>query len=196
MDPSAIYPLCKRDVLVVAPLLGWNHAGKLLSYALNAKRILEYGSGGSTLWLAQMCPDAKIVSVEHDGDWHLRVRNAYGAMFREGIGQDNLIIILGRPLDHYVYNQTVLDTKPYDLIFIDGAHEQRTPCLKAAAELLTPGGVVILDNSEEPAYQEGKAFLLSQPGMVLIEETEDETWDANRSRRKLWIAQKSESSPA
>ena len=196
MKPAQYYPPCVRHKLVVAPMLGWNHAGKLLSYALNARNILEYGSGGSTLWLAQHCPDARILSIEHDRYWSDRVMAALRHMRLAGLGECKAVTAVLLESDQYADTQCIRNQAPYDLIFIDGAHEQRTPCLIAAHDLLAPGGVVILDNSEEPAYQEGKAFLLAQSGMVLIEETEDDTWDPNRTRRKLWIAQKTDASPA
>lgn len=195
MKPSSVYPPCTRGKLVVAPLLGWNHAGKLLSYALNAKRILEYGSGGSTLWLAMHCPEARILSIEHDRNWFTLVNHAAAGLLETGIIGQNVAVAL-RPVDDYAHNSYIDVVMPFNLIFIDGAHTTRTPCLKAAADLLSLGGVVFLDNSEEPEYQEGKTFLLAQPGMTLIEETEDETWDPKRSRRHLWIAQKAESNPA
>lgn len=195
MKPAQYYPPCTRHELVVAPMLGWNHAGKLLSYALNARNILEYGSGGSTLWLSQQCPHAHILSIEHDWQWCDRVVAAIRHMRLAGLGECQSVVVVLLEAEQYVNTQCIHNQAPYDLIFIDGAHEQRTPCLKAAYDLLMPGGVVILDNSEEPAYQEGKAFLLAQPSMVLIEETEDDTWNPNRGHRKMWIAQKRDASP-
>lgn len=196
LKPAQYYPPCTRRELVVAPMLGWNHAGTLLSYALNARNILEYGSGGSTLWLAMLCPKARMVSIEHNMEWVVLVRTAMSRMANAGIVLSPRVSVQYAAFiaysgeRAYVHEPEVDRYKPYDLIFVDGAHTTRTPCLKAAADLLMPGGVVILDNSEESAYQEGKAFLLAQPGMILIEETEDSTWDPNRSRRKMWIAQK------
>lgn len=196
MDPAKYYPPCTRQELAVAPMLGWNHAGKLLSYALGARNILEYGSGGSTLWLAMHCENAHILSVEHALGWAIRIGKAVGNLVESSIQCKETVRILYAPTDDttkgYAQHPEVISRAPFDLIVIDGAHEQRTPCLKAAYGLLSPGGVTILDNSEEPAYQEGKTFLLAQPGMILIEETEDETWDPNRSHRKMWIVQKSQ----
>ncbi len=188
MNPANYYPPCTRGQLVCAPMLGWEHAGWLLSYALNAKRILEYGSGGSTLWLGQMCPDAIILSIEHDRDWATRVARMGELLgFRDGV----VWVIYALP-DEYVEQRDLVDSAPYDLIFIDGKHDMRTPCLKASYDLLAPGGVVFLDNSEEPLYQEGKTWLLAQPGMSLMDERTDPTWNPERSNRHLWAVQKSE----
>lgn len=196
VKPAQYYPPCTRQKLVVAPMLGWNHAGTLLSYAVNAKHILEYGSGGSTLWLSQhTAEDVCIVSVEHDPEWLRRV----GKIMIQSpalVQSHKIAMIDANATPPYVRPPYIEKYVPYDLIFIDGKHDERTPCLKAAYDLLSPGGVVILDNSEEPAYQEGKTFLLAQPGMVLIEETEDITWNPNRSRRKMWVTQKRETNHA
>lgn len=201
MKPADYYPLCSREVsndpscqpIVCAPLLGWNHAGWLLSYAVVARNILEYGSGGSTLWLASHCPDAQITSVEHNPHWVVAASGALTALRRiQCHRNDTVIVVSGGHGRTYTNPLIVEQRKPFDLIFIDGVHEERTSCLKASYELLAAGGVVFLDNSEEPAYEEGKEWLLSQPGMTLIGETTDPTWNPQRSNRHLWAAQKDE----
>lgn len=198
MEPATYYPPCTRDALVVAPMIGWNHAGRLLSYALTARNILEYGCGGSTLWLAMHCRKARILSIEHKMEWVVRVQTAASRLTAGGIALSPRLLVQLAEFSAcggekaYVHHPEVDHFKPYDLIFVDGAHTTRTPCLKAAYDLLMPGGVVFLDNAEEPLYQEGKTWLLDKPDVTLIEDSLDVAWNPSRSNRRLWVVQKGE----
>jgi hypothetical protein len=98
--------------------------------------VLEHGSGGSTLWLAERV--AHVVTIEHSLEWSLKIRELAPT------------------------NVTILATIPdpgsfYDVFFIDGERAKRGPCLLAARGLVKPGGWVVLDNSNRPEYAAERA---------------------------------------
>ena len=100
--------------------------------------VLEHGSGGSTLWLAERV--RSVVSVEHTEEWRAKIRELAPA------------------------NVTMLSDMPagifkYDLMFIDGERAKRGLCLDLAPSLVVPGGWVVLDNANRPEYRdEREAF--------------------------------------
>ncbi|WP_343080811.1 class I SAM-dependent methyltransferase [Ostreiculturibacter nitratireducens] len=123
------------------------------------KRVFEYGSGASTVWLARR--RAEVVSVDHDADWHARVRRQM---------QDNPAVRLlhvpsesggrigsskpgfeGQSFDSYV--AAIRDAGgPFDLIVIDG--RAREACLTEVVEHLADGGIILLDDTNRRRYRE------------------------------------------
>jgi SAM-dependent methyltransferase len=129
-------------------------------------RVLEWGSGGSTLWLAdRLPPGASLTSVEHHPEWHARVAARIGS--REGVR-----LILAEPDGPVGANATIAEEDPaplgrylhaadgqaYDVILVDGV--ARVACMDHARSLLAPGGVVYLHDAHRPWYDAGKALYL------------------------------------
>ena len=104
-------------------------------------RVFEWGSGASTLWLAERV--AHVVSIEHDPAWNaeLRPRLPANVTFRF-IPSDRGAVNFG------AYVDSILDHQPelFDLVIVDG--EMRTPCMWLAFPRVRPGGWLLLDNSE------------------------------------------------
>jgi len=101
-------------------------------------RVLEFGSGQSTLWWAKRA--ARICAVEHDDHWVARLRQA-------GLG--NLDIVFARREDirtGAAYLATVPRDRPYDVIALDGLHYY--DCAAAVPGLLSEGGIVVFDNAD------------------------------------------------
>ena len=95
-------------------------------------RVLEHGSGGSTLWLASRVES--VVSIEQDQDWVGAVKNQ---------APQNVQVLMTLP----EFDQ------PYDLLLIDGEPlEDRKKYLSSAPILVRSGGIVILDNANRPQY--------------------------------------------
>ncbi len=153
---------CARRKLRTFPLMGLRHAERIGEVAMKAKTILEYGSGGSTLWLAQIAPEAKIVSVEHDEKWFRRVFAAYHALRGLGMLEPPYATLVHTSVDRYARQPA---DGPFDMILIDGAHETRDACLRGAFDLLSPGGTVFLHDAEEPDYQAGKVAFVKAGGV-------------------------------
>lgn len=100
-------------------------------------RVLEHGSGGSTLWLAGRVREVR--SVESSLRWAERV-------WKKVPRNVKVLLWNGRELPW-------LGKEPYDLMLIDGEPvEDRRLYLKAAQRLLKPGGVVVLDNANRAEY--------------------------------------------
>lgn len=187
MQPAKQFDLCPWGKLIAMPHMGWQHAGWFASYVVNAKNILEWGCGGSTLWMAQMNTKAALLSMEHSPKWFDVVDNLDRQLREVGIIGDAVGIVLC-PESRYVRNGYIEDGEPYDLIFVDG--HVRPACLDASYDLLEPGGVVFLHDSQRVEYTEAKRKLLERPGMTLIDERTDESWV--NPRAGMWGVQKDE----
>ncbi len=97
--------------------------------------ILEQGCGGSTIWFAGRV--AKVISVENDIMWLNFVRSQVG---------ENVTLIESMVVP--------LLAPRVDLVYIDGKpNTARIPWIHAADQLVKPGGIVVLDNSDDPEYE-------------------------------------------
>lgn len=122
-----------------APWLTRPMVDLLDSWLRPTDRGLEWGSGCSTVWLARRVQ--ALVSVEHDPSWYRRVQ--------QGLQQQPP----RSPVDHrlirdeagYVAVAHTLPPASLDFCLVDGLARDR--CAVAALPLITPGGVLILDNS-------------------------------------------------
>ncbi len=97
------------------------------------KHMLEWGSGHSSLFFSARVE--KLYSIEHDGEWFDQVK-------RFTIRNQELVLA-----DKSVYASfpRTFD-RTFDIILIDGV--ERHACGNVALELLAPGGLIILDNSD------------------------------------------------
>ncbi len=175
---------CARRKLRTFPLMGLRHAERIGEVAMKAKTILEYGSGGSTLWLAQIAPDASILSIESEKNWYDRVRAAYNAIATGGIAVGHVSQYYVPALSEWVDAAAV--HAPFGMILIDGVHETRDPCLRGAFDLLNPGGTVFLHDAEEPDYQAGIDAFHEAGGLPCAYLGHDRTFGPAR----LWIGTK------
>jgi predicted O-methyltransferase YrrM len=101
-------------------------------------RVLEWGSGKSTSWLARHVRE--VVSVEHDSEWHSRVK-----VMLSDAGITNTQLMLADAAS-YAAQASRFPDGFFDLILIDGA--DRDGCIRAAATKVRPGGWVVVDNAE------------------------------------------------
>ena len=129
--------------LGIAPLRPWLPYPVLRFLARRIEpswSILEYGSGGSTLWLARRA--TRVVSVESDPLWFERVR---GALAERGIvNVDQRLFV--EP-DRYAAAGDP-PAASFDFVLIDGAWRDR--CVAQALRLARPEGCIYLDNSDVP----------------------------------------------
>ena len=155
----------------------------LRSYLQPEMRVFEYGAGGSTLFLAKRVRE--LVSVEHDESFHSVVAHR---LAKQGV--HNCRLVLCRPerrspkpeadvaygtasftsfqprhagewFEKYV---KVIDEYPdgyFDLVVIDG--RARASCVRRAVRKIKPGGALLLDNSERPAYAAARRLLDGYP---------------------------------
>jgi predicted O-methyltransferase YrrM len=110
----------------------------------NAK-ILEFGSGASTVWLAAKC--GLLISVDHSQKWHEIVKNE---IHHSGKNKHVKLLLRERP---YFTLANKFQDEYFDLVLIDG--RDRVGCIQASIPKLKPGGILLLDNSERPRYTSG-----------------------------------------
>lgn len=131
--PAAIKPV---------PWLAPAAIAKLSEIIRPEDRVLEYGSGGSTIWFSQKA--AQVVAYESNRDW----KNAV-----EARGLQNVTF----RFPCYLPEEP---PRSFDLILIDGDPVQmRAAWLDAATEIIRPGGWIVLDNSNRPEYARERARL-------------------------------------
>lgn len=106
------------------------------------KRVLEWGSGGSTVYWPTHYPDIEWVAVEHDPGWASSVKAKAPANAK----------VLHRTFPEYWR----LDEGMFDLIIVDG--RERVRCLDVARSYLNPGGVVVLHDASRRRYAPGLAY--------------------------------------
>lgn len=102
------------------------------------KRILEIGTaiGYSAITMAEVLPDAKIVTIEKDEERAGRAMNN----FREAGVSGRVQLMEGDALD------LIPSLLPFDLIFIDAAKGQYDRFLELSLQKLNQGGVILSDN--------------------------------------------------
>ncbi|MBX3403232.1 MAG: class I SAM-dependent methyltransferase [Phycisphaeraceae bacterium] len=157
-------------------LMGLKHRERLVSFVPPGGRMLEWGAGGSTVWLARNLPEgATLTSIEHDREWFYEVANHLG---NGGRGpRDNVRMLLREPTGPLGANATAAEDDPTSLQpFIDGADGERFDvilvdgyargaCLERARSLLNPGGVVVLHDAQREWYDTGKALFAARGHM-------------------------------
>lgn len=118
-------------------------------------KVLEFGSGMSTVWFARRC--GLLVSVETDGAWH----RAVTSMLRER-GLDNVDYRLRDKSEAHLV--TDYEDSSFDLALVDGPRRDLT--VMTAIAKVKPGGYIYLDNTDAPvpANQIAKAVLISAAG--------------------------------
>jgi len=116
-------------------------------------RGVEFGSGGSTLWWAKRV--AHLTTIEHKESWHAGVQQALAAA-----KLTNVTAYLVRDLTRYADTIQLVDP-PIDFVFVDG--KERLACMRAGSRLLRPGGLLIMDNTDESIYAEATAFGYALP---------------------------------
>lgn len=95
--------------------------------------ILEWGTGNSTLFFANLCKE--IIAIEHNKEWHSFVSQRLPTNAKVVLTSEKSYASL--PLE---FNQK------FDLIIVDGIN--RAECINTALELLKEDGLLIFDNSE------------------------------------------------
>lgn len=119
-------------------------------------RVLETGSGASTIWFAQRA--GLVLSFEDYPMWMART------MFALDHHKSNLFphcIIEVRYEWDYSFRGFHRLQAVYDIVFIDGSDEPlaRVETMKTAWKYVAPGGILVVDDAERPWYAEGLAAL-------------------------------------
>jgi len=124
--------------------------------------VFEYGSGGSTVWFAEMAKS--VVSVEHDLKWYESVRKVIAdnvnliyvppdEVFDKEYLSESYGAIGGRSFKEYV--STIDPFEEFDWVVIDG--RARNQCIKHSVDKFRK--FILLDDSYKTQYREGIGLL-------------------------------------
>lgn len=123
-----------------SPWLPYSFVRHLRRLCERSWRVLEFGSGASTVWLARRV--AHVISHEHDAAWHARTSAKL-----ETLGRGNVELRLLMQRDAYAAVD-VYGARQFDFVLVDG--HWRDACAESALRAVRPGGFVYLDNSDVP----------------------------------------------
>ena len=122
-------------------------------------KVLEWGAGSSTVWLANHADS--VTTIEDSGDWVrdlgaiLRQHKLLNVDLRHRDRQTSgslLSASQGCCYDEYVMGASDMGNGTFDLVSVDG--RAREHCLKEAVRLVkSSGGVLVLDNYNRKRYQ-------------------------------------------
>jgi hypothetical protein len=133
----------------------------LRSYLRPELHVFEYGSGGSTIFLASRVTE--LVSVEHDLDWYATTERKLADLglhctylLREPRSEADERFgstdpaYRGMSFEPYVKAIDAYDDGTFDLVIVDG--RARPACAIRAIPKVRPGGYLLLDDSDRPYY--------------------------------------------
>lgn len=141
-----------EDPLKPVPWLSQPVTRFLASLLTQEMSVLEFGSGGSTLWFAARA--RHVTTVEGKADWYAKIKPLVPA---------NVTLVLWE-------QETCPDSVvgAFDLLLIDGEPlPARVPWVMRATELLRPGGWAVLDNANRPEYEEARHWLHRQSACII-----------------------------
>ena len=104
--------------------------------------LFEYGSGYSTCFYADKVKS--VVSVEHDEKW-LKV-------IQSEVPENVQFIFREKDIDGDYCRAIGSTGDRYDVVIVDG--RDRRNCLKQSITALSPGGVILLDDTQREGFQE------------------------------------------
>ena len=151
-----------------------------LGKSIDARRILEFGSGKSTVRLALAFPLAHIEAIEHNREYAQFVDNLAKKhpIPPPGIRPRGAKVLLHTvSIEDNAYNLYALDLPDasFDLVIVDGppstVNGGRIAALRDACRLVRVGGIIVMDDVNRPAEREavriqfeewGGAFLYDQ----------------------------------
>lgn len=157
-DPGAlatVSDLVRRGPTEEAEAPWWNkRAIRYLSHQLQpAARVFEWGSGGSTVWLARQ--GIAVTSIEHNPEWVTNVIDrcpsadiraipgtTHGSLRSHSGWLDRGQLFF----DDYVAAIDQFEDESFDIIIVDGVC--RIECVHRGAPKVKPGGILIVDDTD------------------------------------------------
>ena len=148
LDQTRVSIATRRHGIEGQPWITADARAKLETLLRPSDRALEFGSGGSTEWLARHVGSLR--SVEGFDRWHAPLAQRLAA---HGIDNVQLLLVSAEKLGHqteehreaYVNAHPDVEPESLDVVFVDG--EYRDDTALRGIELLRSGGLFVLDNS-------------------------------------------------
>ena len=153
--PTAVATGFMRIGLGYRPELPWiaySAIRRLRRFLTPQSRVLEFGSGMSTLWYAKRA--GTVCAVEDNREWYEKIDKV--------IRGKNLANVTYRLADNENDYSAFLndDAAGFDLIMVDGSW--RSGCIAKSAHLLKPGGMLYLDDSDKDSEPHGGDMRLAE----------------------------------
>lgn len=124
----------------VRPWISYDAQQILAKHLTSRSRVLEFGSGMSTVWYAEHA--GQVVSIEDYRPWYDQV---LGIIADRDV--TNIVYRFAADPDEYTSLTEAERGDGFDLIMVDG--KARDLCVRRALNLLRPGGIFYLDNSDK-----------------------------------------------
>lgn len=118
-------------------------------------RVLEMGSGWSTIWFGLMKSSPQILSLEHHEDWAREVTKVYNDVVKKVPP----VLLMHQSLFFHVMDQMI--SRSFDVVYIDGYDEERIHCTISALPLLKQEGLLILDDTHWPMWKSTLEYIRS-----------------------------------
>jgi hypothetical protein len=146
--PRAVSTGLARLVLDYRPAKPWisyDAISVLNQHLTPGSRVLEFGSGMSTIWYAARA--GSVHSIDDYKPWYDKVKAGF-----EARGLKNVrYVFAGTPEEYCQFGLN--EPQGFDLIMVDGADRDR--CMETAVKVVRPGGIIYLDNSDMDSGPEG-----------------------------------------
>jgi len=110
-------------------------------------KVFEYGSGNSTFWWAERVNS--VHACEHDRDWYKLVL--------QGLPENVTLRQIDLEYGGAYSGEIRKFSKAFDIVVVDG--RDRVNCIRNSLNSLSERGVIILDDSNLPDYDDGSKFL-------------------------------------
>lgn len=137
----------------------------LHSLNLKEKNVLEFGSGGSTVFFLKRI--ANLLTFEHSNVWIEKLKpklqtydnwkiNPVSYVSRETVQNAH---------EEYLRGLEAVGDNSLDLVLVDGRH--RVECIRASIAKVKKSGYIILDDSDRPEYSEAFELLTEWESFVI-----------------------------
>lgn len=138
------------------PLWAPEAVGKISEFLMGRPKakILEFGSGGSTIWLSSY--DVDLISIEHDQSWFSALQSKLEEQKISNVS------LLYREKPYFKIADEFPDHH-FDLILVDG--RDRNECIQASLKKVKNGGLLVLDDAQRTRYRTGRNLLEAFPSV-------------------------------
>jgi hypothetical protein len=118
-------------------------------FCTGAEDVFEFGSGGSTIFLAGLC--RSVAAVEDDATWCARMRQELDRRELRNVELRLHPFDFQRPVGFAESDYLrAVSGQTYDLIVVDGqdwTYDVRPMCFARAEQQIRPGGLIVVDDS-------------------------------------------------
>jgi len=138
------------------PLWAPEAVGKISEFLMGRPKakVLEFGSGGSTIWLSSY--DVDLISIEHDQTWFSALQSKLEEQKISNVS------LLYREKPYFKIADEFPDHH-FDLILVDG--RDRNECIQASLKKVKNGGLLVLDDAQRTRYRVGRNLLEAFPSV-------------------------------